>query len=150
MKKEETKACSTCGVIKPLDAFYRRRTNKDGRRSLCKECIRKQQAGYNGTDHGRAVAWDVRVRNKYGITRAKYEAMLRDQGGVCAICLQPERALSRTGRVIRLAIDHCHETGAVRGLLCSTCNTAIGKLRDQPIVVTRAVLYLLEHKERTA
>ncbi len=64
------------------------------------------------------------LKSKYGITLAEYEAMLSSQNGVCAICKRPERRKSRYGGVCRLHVDHCHETGVVRGLLCSRCNLA--------------------------
>lgn len=71
----------------------------------------------------------VQARNtmllyKYGITAEEYDVMLAQQGGVCAICKAPP-----TTR--RLAVDHDHETGKIRGLLCSRCNPALGMLLDK-------------------
>lgn len=77
-----------------------------------------------------------RLRSLYGITIAQYDAVLEKQNGVCAICCEP----SRDGR--RLAVDHCHYTNKIRGLLCFHCNTAIGKLGDSADKVARAVKYL--------
>jgi len=74
-------------------------------------------------------------RRSYGITVPQYEAMLARQQGCCAICRKPPK-----GR--RLAVDHCHTTNAVRGLLCTTCNTAIGALYDDPVILQRAIDYL--------
>lgn len=71
------------------------------------------------------------LRRKYGLTGDEYDALLDRQGGVCAICRQPERLMGR-GRVRRLAVDHDHRTGKVRGLLCASCNTVLGQLRDDP------------------
>lgn len=71
------------------------------------------------------------LRSKYGITADEYQALLGRQGGVCAICRQPEK-LMRGGRVRRLAVDHDHRTGRIRGLLCHSCNATIGFLRDDP------------------
>jgi len=64
----------------------------------------------------------ARLEQRYGITREEYEALLDKQGGVCAICGNG----CKTGQ--RLAVDHCHETGRVRGLLCKSCNLHIGIL----------------------
>lgn len=64
--------------------------------------------------------------------------MLADQGGLCAICRQPER----TARNQVLAVDHDHSTGEVRGLLCSHCNRAVGLLADDPARLIRALAYL--------
>ncbi len=88
----------------------------------------------------------VRARHKhaltqYRITQADYDGMLADQKYVCAICRQPESALMR-GATRRLSVDHCHDTGRVRGLLCMHCNHAIGKLKDSPALLRRAADYL--------
>jgi len=64
--------------------------------------------------------------------------MEQAQGGVCAICGKPEA----TARTKRLCVDHCHETGKVRGLLCSHCNRAIGLLGDSCAILASAITYL--------
>ena len=75
------------------------------------------------------------LHNK-GMTKADYDALLAQQGGVCAIC----QGLCSNGR--RLAVDHDHQTGQVRGLLCQRCNTALGLMRDRSELLLRAVTYL--------
>ncbi len=82
--------------------------------------------------------------NRFGITVEEYDDMLEAQGGVCVICRCPEKH-KRNGKVIRLAVDHDEETGAVRALLCSWCNTAIGGLRHDPELCRAAAQYLEEH-----
>ena len=77
-----------------------------------------------------------KLLRKFGISWAEYETMFLLQGGVCAICKKPEQQEKR------LAVDHCHDTGKVRGLLCSMCNTAIGKLNDSVELLQRAIEYL--------
>lgn len=77
------------------------------------------------------------VETTYGITAAEYGALLAAQGHVCAIC---ERA---TGRTKRLAVDHDHDTGAVRGILCSQCNYMLLGRYDVD-ALTRAIDYLLD------
>jgi hypothetical protein len=73
----------------------------------------------------------------YGITAEQYASMLRYQGGKCFIC---QRA---TGKRRRLAVDHDHKTGKVRGLLCNPCNRdVLGHLRDSVAALERAVTYL--------
>lgn len=85
------------------------------------------------------------LRRKYGLTGDEYDRLLAAQGGLCAICRQPERLMGR-GRVRRLAVDHDHRTGRVRGLLCASCNTILGHLRDDPAwasdFVVRMTAYL--------
>lgn len=80
--------------------------------------------------------------SRYGLTQEAYDEMLVAQGGVCKLCL--EECVS--GR--NLAIDHCHETGLVRGLLCCRCNRGIGSLKDDPMILHRAIEYLLDAAEK--
>jgi hypothetical protein len=76
------------------------------------------------------------LRREYGISQASYDDLLRSQGGVCAICHQPE------SRPQPLSVDHDHATGRVRGLLCDNCNIAIGKMGDEPNRLRAAATYL--------
>lgn len=82
------------------------------------------------------VAWDRRIRSVYGIGAVEYAAILEAQGGACFIC---QRA---TGATKRLAVDHDHLTGAVRGILCGPCNRLLGHLRDDVDAARRVVSYL--------
>ena len=116
------KACSGCGVIKPLEAFHVCNRNLDGRQSQCKDC-------HSAIQSDRAFL-------RFGITREQYDEILEAQGGVCAIC----KEVCNSGR--RLAVDHDHETGEVRGLLCGNCNTAIGKFHDNTDYLRAAIAYL--------
>ena len=74
---------------------------------------------------------------KYGITIEKYEILLAEQNGCCAICLA---VTGSDGK--RLAVDHNHETGEVRGLLCDNCNTGLGMFKDNPSLLAKAINYL--------
>lgn len=87
---------------------------------------------------------DAGLRNKFGITLAEYGEMLVKQGGVCAICERAETD-TRNGKVKALAVDHDHETGVVRALLCVACNTGLGKFRDDPELLLKAKKYLDHH-----
>lgn len=78
------------------------------------------------------------MKAMYGITLAQYDDMLLAQGMGCAIC---ESKISRQGNN-RLNIDHDHKTEKIRGILCSPCNTALGKFRDDPALLRKAALYL--------
>jgi hypothetical protein len=91
---------------------------------------------------------DKTLRRKYGITLAQYDELFEAQGGVCALCKKGETTKRRKkgeGRE-RLAVDHCHDTGRVRGLLCFKCNTAIGSLGDTEEDAQRVVDYLSASK----
>lgn len=84
------------------------------------------------------------LRNSFGISLDQYQEMHDRQDGKCAICSQPETQM-RDGKIRALAVDHNHKTGAIRGLLCSDCNTGIGKLRDSVKVLQNAIRYLQSH-----
>lgn len=71
-----------------------------------------------------------------------YERMLVEQGGVCASCGRPETVRNARGDIRPLAVDHDHETRAVRGLLCQLCNQGIGCFRDDPTRLQQAIAYL--------
>jgi hypothetical protein len=84
---------------------------------------------------------NVKLLRLYGLTPEEYEALREAQGGVCAICKREETRTYK-GRIRALAVDHDHETGEVRGLLCSDCNQGIGWFRDDPELLQAAIEYL--------
>lgn len=79
-----------------------------------------------------------KLKQRYGLTLADYNRMFTEQGGVCAICSQPEIHSYRR----RLSVDHDHETGEVRGLLCHACNTGLGKFFENAELLEVAAAYL--------
>jgi hypothetical protein len=80
------------------------------------------------------------LRSNYGMTLEDYERMYEEQGGICPICLN---------HFDKLYVDHNHQTGQVRGLLCSQCNTAIGKLRESKENLQRAIEYLEKYNDES-
>ena len=86
------------------------------------------------------------LKRNYGISLDEYNKMLDEQKGVCAICGMEETMVhpkhNSNGKAQLLAVDHCHVTNKVRGLLCSRCNRVIGMMRDSPELLTKAVEYL--------
>lgn len=87
-----------------------------------------------------------KVCNARRITIDRYLEMLEDQEFKCAICRQYETCKDpRHERIRRLSIDHCHKTGIVRGLLCHSCNTAIGKFKDDTLMMQRAIEYIFNN-----
>lgn len=84
---------------------------------------------------------DAYLRKRYGVSMGWYREQFDRQNGTCAICLREETAVIR-GKRLSLAVDHCHDTGAVRGLLCRSCNNAIGMLKHDVAVLQRATEYL--------
>lgn len=132
-----------------MNDFYVNRKARDGRQSCCKACRRAYLAV--NRERVREVATAAARRRgvqpfrpaeqpsglaRYGLTQQQYDELLEGQCGVCAICGQG----SPDSR--RLAVDHCHQTGAVRGLLCHRCNMGIGLLADDPARVASALAYL--------
>ena len=92
-------------------------------------------------DRRREAARDYARRNpgrRFGLTAEQYQGMLEAQGGVCAIC-------KRKDPKKRLSVDHCHKSGKIRALLCSTCNLVLGKFLDDPNLFTAAAEYLRSH-----
>lgn len=128
------KRCPRCDTTKAKEFFGRNRSNADGRQVYCRDCQNRSVREWNAA-HPEAVR-ARQFRRKYGITLDDYEQMLDAQGGVCAIC--------RNECVRRevLSVDHDHETGEVRGLLCHRCNTAIGLLDDDPDRLAAGQMYL--------
>lgn len=83
---------------------------------------------------------------QYGLTAPQYDEMLEKQGFVCAICKKPESMLSRAGKVRELAIDHDHQTGKVRALLCYRCNIGLGLFDEDPNRLRAMAEYLEFHR----
>lgn len=115
--------CLSCKRVLPDHHFPLTRANKRG--VVCQECRVKSIA-------------EKSLRWHYGISQAQYEALLEEQGGVCAICHRPEKSKNAKN----LSVDHDHVTGKVRGLLCSFCNHALGYFRDDITALERAIDYL--------
>ncbi|MFE2326138.1 endonuclease VII domain-containing protein [Streptomyces sp. NPDC059385] len=147
------KTCRKCGITKTLADFSLSRqataTTNGVYRSDCKECcsaralqwFRDNKERHKETKHRWTLA------KNYGLSPDEYAAMLEAQGGVCAICGQAEtKRHGRTGTEFRLAVDHCHQTGRVRGLLCQTCNRVIGLFKDDVERHQRAIDYLLRQQ----
>lgn len=126
------KKCNTCGFTKPYSAFNKRVQEKDGYNYKCRECMRAYRQKWK-----RAEACCA-LRRKYGISLAEYEELAIKQGNACAICHV------QATKEKRLAVDHNHTTGEVRGLLCGPCNQALGLLADSPSRVSKALKYLTD------
>lgn len=89
-----------------------------------------------------------KLKIKYGITTEIYFKFLTQQGGVCAICKLPEtKTLPQNKSIARLAVDHDHTTGQIRGLLCKSCNIAIGSMKDSSDRLLAAAQYLQERNK---
>ncbi len=133
------KRCFSCGIAKPTTEYYRSNTRYFQRE--CKECTKQRRSKWWRSPTGKLSSANTKLKARFGITLDEYHALLDQQGGECLICFAH---LSVMGH--RLAVDHCHKTGRIRGLLCKSCNVGIGNFDDCPERLRRAAAYL----ERTA
>ena len=136
--------CTVCGKTKPADEFYMQSTDPEsprfGRRhGRCKECALAEGKAWRDADPDRLRERQVgyRLRFSFGMTVDQYEALLAGQSGGCAICGKRPEPGQR-----RLAVDHCHTTGALRGILCWECNSGLGQFGDDADLIDRAAAYL--------
>lgn len=160
------KRCKVCGVEKPITEFYRAAGMADGHRSDCRECnlaarrerylrdpeparartrawqkanperYADRQAQWRASGGKAASDRRSHLRRAFALTETQYQGMLLAQGSVCAICRTPPKPGAN------LDVDHDHQTGAVRGLLCRNCNHGLGKFDDDIVNLFRAVEYL--------
>ena len=136
-----TKYCKKCSRFLSVDEFYAHPATYDGLFGHCKDCERSRARIHQRKrrDADPLFAIKASLRSRFGMTLEDYDRLLEDQGGVCAIC---ESGDNRS-KGERFHIDHDHETGEVRGLLCGPCNTGIGGLNDDLDRLLDAVAYLL-------
>lgn len=136
--------CNKCGIEKPVSEFPLKYM-KDGKRKYrctCKDCKKKNKVSLEeykltiGTltiEEKKNIVKNYALKHKYGITLKQYEEMYSDQQGLCKICGTYHNTL---------CVDHCHDSGEVRGLLCNGCNKALGLFKDNSTILGRAILYL--------
>jgi hypothetical protein len=116
-----------------------------GRQGVCIECHKDYAKKRRATG---ALAVSVRKNNlrKYKLTVGEYATMLRLQNGRCAICGRADNKTTHNRKQDNFAVDHCHETGKIRGLLCHSCNISIGRFQDNPALLRAAADYLERFK----
>lgn len=146
--------CKICERELPLSEFGPNKAMRLGLKRECKKCLSEKAMRWVDKNPDRAL--NAHLRRRFGITLDDYNAILADQGGVCAVCGKPPVIYStpggrrRQGRQVkpRLVVDHDHETGKVRGLLCVLCNRGIGFLQDNPEILRQALEYLENNNGR--
>ena len=149
------KWCSKCVTIKTIGEFYPSTRHKNSRHPWCSVCyLSLGRARYRtNIESNRRKARerakrcpdtlrDIKYRMAYGISLRQYNDMLTSQNGVCAICLRADS--------IKLAVDHDHASGLIRGLLCKNCNRMIGLSRDNPVVLLAAANYVSQETHAVA
>jgi hypothetical protein len=135
MLVDATKTCTKCGEQKPEDQFFWRSPGQRG--AYCKVCRAAQQREAYARDPDRWAGYNRAAR--YGLTPEQFDQMVADQKGCCRLCGDEPTGERHTGI---LYIDHDHETGKVRGLVCHRCNLALGHFRDDPALMRRAADYV--------
>ena len=160
------KKCSSCGRTKDETEFNWCSAKHEKRSARCKVCKQKYDKRWVKKNPKKRAIVHRRSKEKrkrqditgyrrsqrntklklyFGITIEQYDAMVVAQDGKCAICGRPEiRQIN--GKLADLAVDHDHQTGKIRALLCSSCNTGIGNLGDSPFRLRKAAAYLDYHK----
>ena len=131
----ETKTCVTCGEEKPTDDFY-------FQRRACKPCVREDQRRFRDSqpDYNHAR----NLQRRYGLSVDEYQTLLANQNFACPICeVEISNTIEYKGKR-PVAVDHNHETGDVRGILCSMCNLMLGHARENTSILYRAIVYLSE------
>lgn len=146
------KQCIKCGALKEPREFYKEKRVADGLTARCKTCMksdasmsysdRKEEvAARNKENYCSRKAKDKALRNNYGITLRQWEDIFDSQGCKCAICgsTEPNHA---SGQFV---VDHCHEFGQVRGILCGHCNIMLGHAKDDINTLFAAAMYLVNN-----
>lgn len=120
------KHCPRCDKDLSVSEFNPSR--RDGYQSYCRLCQRAyREENFDRISRQNRNSW---YKYRYGITIEDYETLQAAQGGQCGICKADD---------VALVVDHCHKTNKVRGLLCDDCNVGIGRLRDDPWRLERAL-----------
>ena len=129
----EEKKCKACNTVKPLTEFHKDKRSKDGKTYSCKPCAIATRKKYYCPKRSANYLRE----KKYGVSEEHWDLMIKRCDNKCEICGKenPHRAL---------CVDHNHETGEVRGLLCDNCNVGLGKLQDSPALLQNALTYLEE------
>lgn len=156
--------CSSCDQQnpQPLINFYKDSKSRDGLSNRCKSCIKVVKSRYYANnsekEKQKCREWKKKnpnkvhaanIRNSYSLSADSYIMMLFSQNHACAICKQHKslNTKDKNGKPRNLAVDHCHKTNKVRGLLCYSCNLALGMLKDD-VLNARALIEYLEKYEQ--
>ncbi|RSM66611.1 hypothetical protein DMH03_05775 [Amycolatopsis sp. WAC 01376] len=139
----DIKVCARCGTPKVLSEYYRRASSRDGRRGVCATCTRRAAAIRHQAT--RDAARNRRYVARYGITAADVDELRAAQRYRCALCGRHEDRLP-----LGLMVDHDHQSGTVRALLCHSCNAGLGHFRESPQILHAALAYLARADELLA
>ena len=118
------KRCPICGELKERSEYWKWKSRQDGLAAYCIPCFTERNAKWNKNNPEKSLDTRRAVKRKidFGISREDYEKMLINHNNSCAICK------NKIGW--EAAVDHCHNSGKVRGLLCRSCNLGLGAFKD--------------------
>lgn len=135
------KRCSGCKTDKPYDEFYTDSAHSSGYSRYCKVCeaVRSKRWRMANRETVRVSQRDAARRKLYSLEPQDYLDLMTLQQEQCAIC---GATTSGHGRTSALLVDHDHQTGKVRGLLCHGCNGGLGHFKDDPNRLRAAIEYL--------
>jgi hypothetical protein len=135
------KICPKCGLDKDIEEFRRDRNSTDGRSYVCKSCIKSRRYIQKPQIYSEEKRRIATYKYEYGISIEKYNELFKQQEDRCAICKETNPELKR------LPVDHCHKTLTVRGLLCGSCNRALGLFKDDVKRIQEAINYLSKERK---
>ena len=165
------KTCTKCGYPQDESAFSRSKANADGFYTQCKTCVKEYAQSDIGKSKNRENCrrWykshattarkyernyyhnnkdyykNYYLKRKYDFTLEQYDFCIQIQGNRCAMCDSPEPGMGRK----RFSVDHDHQTGKVRGLLCGRCNLLLGHSKDDVTLLQKGIDYLNQSKIET-
>lgn len=148
--------CRRCYEDKPLDDFSSNRSRPDGLHTWCRSCCniyqrrRYHDPSTEWRERRRTSSRKNRLKYLYGIEYDLLMVLYEQQEGCCAICGEAGSAPAQGKTRSVLVVDHDHETGEVRGLLCRRCNTGLGGLGDSVEILVKAASYLLSYHNNIA
>ncbi len=157
LRKDGSMECHTCKSVNNKNSYERHRERRiaDAKeyREKNREDVNRKSREYRKSHadvvklHEKAAHFSLyKVLRRRGLTSEEYHEMVVRQNNACAICKEPETRLDpRTKMITRLCIDHCHIVGKARELLCHSCNTGIGKFKENPILLEAAINYIKKH-----
>lgn len=149
------KCCFRCKMSKPVTAFGKDRSKKGGYYPSCIECTPRRRhdpvkkAEYDRKYRSRPSHYPIKKSRQLQVPFEILREIYETSSGKCEICGEFETAKSAkdSTKVRQLALDHCHKTGGIRGLLCGKCNTGLGVFRDNTDILFRAIQYLNKFQE---
>lgn len=140
-----TKKCTVCKETLPHSSFHNSKISRDGKGYRCRPCDKDARASYRETNRKRFadVERKKQLAYKYGLSVEQYEGLLNKQNRLCGIC-----GCSETSSKVRgsFAVDHNHDTGENRGLLCNQCYRGLGMFYDDVGMLQQAISYLVYYQ----